>query len=800
MPSAIILLVVALVTFAAYQLVTERLVVERDKELTRLAAGQIGTNLQDYATLLAVETRWRNLFADDSSIRQRALERALARLFVFDGGLLLLDNHGQVVNVTRERVTMLNQDWSQQEIFLRAVETQRAVIANSVLNVYGTDGMIAISVPIFGDDKEVWGVLIGLFQLGETSISTFYGDIVRLRISSRGVAYLVDADGRVIYHSYSAQIGKDYSHTLVVQQMRDPPSTGAPSGNGRDPWGNAIRTTDQHGTQIVAGFAPVPGTEWGLVTEIKWWLLLSASQEFQPYLLALLLLGILAPALFVSVGVRHITEPINRLIAATQNVATGDFTPLVETRSGDEIDTLSAHFNQMSAQLESSYGLLENRVQERTRELTILNEMAEAVNSSLDLNNILHQALEKMQQALNADGGGVYLFDEGQSRLTLASHLGIPDAMLYEIDTLLPGEGFNGFVAQSGCPLTVDDIKTDGRLTRLGVLAAGLKSLACVPLYHKEIVIGTLYAVAFQPRTFTNQDLTMLASIGNHAAIAIENARLYQEAQQLAAVKERSRLARELHDSVTQSLYSLTLLAEGWRRILQSGGTINIAEPISELGDLGKQALREMRLLVYELRPPDLEEEGLLGALHKRLSAVEKRSGVDARLIADDVVNLPRDREEHLYWIAQEALSNALKHAGADRVRIRICAPQTNCVHETSPRRPALAYLGNHSNFVAHDDTTWERNDQYQNGMPSLNEQFIPSGRSQAVTKAELILEIEDNGSGFDVDRYLQPDNPSGGMGLTTMHERAAQLGGILSIDSEISKGTCVRVKVPVEL
>ncbi len=784
---------------------------ERDKELTRLAAGQIGTTLQEYGASLAVEAHQANLISVDSRIRQTALERAQTRLFVFDGGLLLLDNHGDVVNATRERVTMVNQDWAQEDIFLRTIETQRPAISNRVLEVYGTDGMIAISMPIFSDDEEMWGALVGLFQLGETSISTFYGDIVRLRIGSRGLAYLVDADGRVIYHSHSDQIGQDFSNSPVVAQMRGE-SSNTKTTEFVDPWGNAIRTTDQNGTQIVAGFSPIPSTEWALVTETKWWLLLSASQEFEPYLLGLLLLGILAPALFVAVGVRRITDPINRLIAATQNVATGNFSPLVETRSGDEIDTLSTHFNQMSAQLQASYGLLENRVAERTRELTILNEMAEAVNSSLELDNILHQALEKMQQALHADGGGVYLFEEGQTQLTLAAHLGIPDAMRHEVERLQPGEGFNGFVAQSGCPLMVDDIKSDGRLTRFGVLDAGLKSLACVPLNHKEKVIGTLYAAAFKPRVFTDQDLTMLASIGNHAAIAIENARLYQEAQQLAAVEERSRLARELHDSVTQSLYSLTLLAEGWRRIAQSGEEIDMTEPLTELGDLGKQALKEMRLLVYQLRPPDLEKEGLLGALHKRLSAVEKRSGIDARLIADDVVYLPRQQEEHLYWIAQEALSNALKHAGGDKVHIRLNSTLSKENTNGIQRVPALAQFGKYENpSNVYQSKTLQVRSQlpHENKEPQSNGNGLTADQSwnhvdviqpsSNGSPPELVMEIEDNGSGFDVENFTQPDNPSGGLGLTTMMERAAQMNSTLSIESTVGEGTCVRVRVPIE-
>lgn len=204
------------------------------------------------------------------------------------------------------------------------------------------------------------------------------------------------------------------------------------------------------------------------------------------------------------------------------------------------------------------------------------------------------------------------------------------------------------------------------------------------------------------------------------------------EAQARAALEERQRLARELHDSVTQSLYSLTLLAEAGRRLALAGDLERVTQHVGRLGETAQQALKEMRLLVYQLRPLALEAEGLAGALQHRLDAVEKRGGLQARLVVEGLLDLPAAVEEALFRIAEEALNNALKHAAATAVTVTLCAGD--------------GWAG---------------------------------------------LEIVDNGRGLEpeaVDR--------GGLGLTSMRERAAQFGGQVQVSAAPGQGTAVRVRL----
>jgi len=145
-----------------------------------------------------------------------------------------------------------------------------------------------------------------------------------------------------------------------------------------------------------------------------------------------------------------------------------------------------------------------------------------------------------------------------------------------------------------------------------------------------------------------------------------------ERAEEFAVMEERNRLARELHDSVTQSLHSATLMAEAGQRLASSGDIEQARGYLIRLGEISQQALREMRLLVYELRPLMLSGVGLIGALQQRLDAVERRSGVEVNFSAEDKIEIPEDIEEEFYRIAIEALNNALKHANPTSVTVSV--------------------------------------------------------------------------------------------------------------------------------
>jgi signal transduction histidine kinase len=387
--------------------------------------------------------------------------------------------------------------------------------------------------------------------------------------------------------------------------------------------------------------------------------------------------------------------------------------------------------------LEARSHNLETQVVVRTKELSALNAVASVVSRSLDLDQVLTNALEKTLEVVEIEAGGIYLLQDDGQTLNIAAHKGLSEPIVAEVDHLKVGEGFSGQVAQTGEPLVVQDISTDPRLTRSVIKESDFHSLAIAPLISRGEVVGTLFVITSRVREFSQQGIELLRSIGGQIGVAVENAKLYERAQQMAVVEERQRMARELHDSVTQSLHSSTLLAEAGHRVAGAGDLERTQRYLAWLGETSQQALKEMRLMVYELRPLTLKEEGLVGALQQRLNAVERRAGVDAHLVVSEEIELPRDVEEAFFRIAQEALNNALKHATPTSVALTI---QTE----------------------------------------------------GSVTDQRVALEVADDGIGFDTNAVAD----KGGMGLASMRERAEQIGGQLTIHSALAEGTRVKVVV----
>ena len=222
---------------------------------------------------------------------------------------------------------------------------------------------------------------------------------------------------------------------------------------------------------------------------------------------------------------------------------------------------------------------------------------------------------------------------------------------------------------------------------------------------------------------------------GLEQKVASRTAEVLQQQRRLAVLEERSRVARDLHDSVSQSLYSVTLFSEAARRHLAVKNAGAAEQSLEQSIDASRQALKEMRLMVHELRPSELENRGLVGALRQRLDSVEKRAGIEPSIDAPENLVMPDYLEQELYSLAQEALNNALRHSNAGSVHLRL------------------------------------------------------QQRAEA-----FHLEVWDDGVGFD-PATLQS---TGGMGIRGMEERAHALGGRLLIDSAPGTGTRVRVQIPI--
>ncbi len=174
-----------------------------------------------------------------------------------------------------------------------------------------------------------------------------------------------------------------------------------------------------------------------------------------------------------------------------------------------------------------------------------------------------------------------------------------------------------------------------------------------------------------KPQYYTRRHADLALAFANQAAIAIENARLFEQAQSAAILEERQRLARELHDSVSQALYGIILGADAARSLLERDPG-RVAEPLDYLSSLAEAGLAEMRALIFELRPESLESEGLVTALEKRAEALKARHETEVKTDLSGEPRVSQEAKEALYRVAQEALHNTVKHSRATTVALRL--------------------------------------------------------------------------------------------------------------------------------
>jgi signal transduction histidine kinase len=377
---------------------------------------------------------------------------------------------------------------------------------------------------------------------------------------------------------------------------------------------------------------------------------------------------------------------------------------------------------------------LETQVVTRTRHLSTFYEISAVTSEPADLEVLLPRVLRITLDAMNSHIGAIYLLDEAQNRLHLTAQYNLPEEELPRFENLSLQTPFWRNLLLSGEPVVIPDLSNELRVPE-GFRLPGNQAFLGAPVRAKGKPLGLLSMFGETILNYTIEDITLFTTIADQVGSVVERARLYKQAERAAVAEERQRLARDLHDSVTQLIYSLVLYAGAGNKVLKQNNLELVDEYLARIHQTSLQALKEMRLLVYELRPSVFREEGLIGALHHRLKAVEERTGIKAELIADRDIEIDEATEQTLYRIAEEALNNTLKHAKASHVQIRLSA---------------------HENRVQ--------------------------------------LSICDDGCGFNLDEGKK----RGGLGLIGIDERARNLGGDLQITTAPGQGTIITVNLEV--
>ena len=356
-----------------------------------------------------------------------------------------------------------------------------------------------------------------------------------------------------------------------------------------------------------------------------------------------------------------------------------------------------------------------------------------AIGSQQSTDDVLQRLVESARTLADARYAALGIPD-GHGGFSKFLTSGMSDKLVASLGPLPTTHGMLGAMLEAPTSFRTSDIHDDPRFR--GWWPRGhpdMRSFLGVPIVAREGVIGAFYLTEKEGNAdFDATDQELIELLASHAAIAITNARLYESNRELSVLSERNRLALELHDAVSQKLFGLVLTAETAATLLERDPQ-QARKQVVKLQELARESLEELRSLIFELRPPELERDGLCGALRKHIDVLRRVQPTAVELDGDIQLEFDAHRDGEVYRIAQEALQNALRHAHASRIVVRLKG----------------------------DD-------------------------------GKLLLDVVDDGVGFDPDTA---DLRSRRLGLTSMEERARRLGARLEIRSAKGEGTTVHLE-----
>jgi signal transduction histidine kinase len=371
------------------------------------------------------------------------------------------------------------------------------------------------------------------------------------------------------------------------------------------------------------------------------------------------------------------------------------------------------------------------------RAFDALSEAVLAVSGGeLAVDPVLQRLAQAAQRLVGARYAAIGVPD-GEGGFTKFIAEGMTQAQWDALGEVPRTHGLLGAMLETSEPFRTDDIQADPRFEGWPDEHPNMRSFLGVPIVSHGETVGAFYLTEKKGQRhglFTAEDERLIITLAAHAALALERAELYERSRELSTIEERKRLARELHDSVTQTLFSITLTAEA-AAALVDGNPSRARGELERLQELAQGAMTEMRSIVFELRPAELETEGLAETLRKHVEVLRRLHACEIEVRVEGEPDPSPAVEKALLRIGQEALANAVRHSGAQHVTVQ-----------------------------------------------------LSSGA------AGLALTVADDGDGFDPEEALARSRR---LGLTSMRERAEALGGSFDIRSEPGAGTTIAVEVP---
>jgi PAS domain S-box-containing protein len=393
---------------------------------------------------------------------------------------------------------------------------------------------------------------------------------------------------------------------------------------------------------------------------------------------------------------------------------------------------------QVEFDLAKNEAFLEDLVASRTQSLSILVDVITVASSSLDLKDVLERSLSSVLDVMDCDMGAIHLLDEANRKVTLTSWQNVPEEILEEIDILPISKSLPGRILEKDGPLVVPDMRRDPDTVPAAKRILGERVYIGVPLKAKGKTVGVLVIIGQADRIFPQEEISLLEAIAQQIGVAVENARLYKQAEIFAISEERQRLAREIHDTLAQGLTGINIQLEAIESALEMNNRELALKRLNRTRNLANQSLAEARRSVWALRSQSLVDKKLSDALRDSVNGLTTETGLAVSVqVQDDLPPFPEELQSDLLRIVQEAVMNVVKHAQAENLTVKL-------------------------DFNDH----------------------------------QIQLSIEDDGRGFQPGQIIKNRADIGGFGLISMEQRITRHGGQLQIHSTPQCGTTILVEL----
>jgi signal transduction histidine kinase len=419
---------------------------------------------------------------------------------------------------------------------------------------------VTLAIPLWGAAQSIVGVVSA-----EADLSFLWEAIGKIHFGSAGYAYLVDEHGNLIAHKDAGLVLKRMNLSQldgVKKFLRNPTradSTPAQEGMGLT------------GEPVLVTYAPVPELGWAVILEEPLDAALANVELLKRSAVVFLVISLLVGAAIIAWVSQKITKPIQQLGQDVATIGAGNLDHRANINTGDEIEELATEFNKMTHALQNSHATLEQKVEQRTQEVSALYEVSTAVSQSLVFKDILDAVIAKITEIFGFDSTRIFLFDDEMEDLELRASYEAKPEYTTPIRVFKRGQGVIGRVANSGEPMIFEDIRTDSRYATLSsthaTRNAQLSFFAVFPIKTQTRVLGVILFNARSPRTLTADETRLLASMSEHLAVAVEKARLFRQSENRA---QQLTVLNTIGAAVSQSLNLDTVLKEAIEKMTES--------------------------------------------------------------------------------------------------------------------------------------------------------------------------------------------------------------------------------------